>query len=234
MSTHTGTTTTTTAHTAAEPREPGRGPGADPPPISPPPKLRRRPLLVLASVAAVIAGALLGVWAYTSSTTSREVVAVRSSIPRGEVIDRADLMLVRVTLDPSLAPVDGSRIDDLVGQRAAMDLPAGGLVTDEAVTATVLPARGQSVVGISLPAALLPGQPLQAGDAVRVVATPGEQGEVAPGEQRSIPAIVVGVAADPEDGRTVVSVQVPYAAAAELAARAATGKVALVLDSRER
>jgi hypothetical protein len=143
-------------------------------------------------------------------------------------------MLVRVNLDPALNPVEGLQLERLVGQRAALDLPAGGLVTDEAVTATVLPAKGQSVVGISLPPALLPGEPLRAGDDVRVVATPGEQGEVSEGEQRFIAAVVVGVHADAQTGQTVVSVQVPYAAAAELAARAATGKVVLVLDSRER
>ncbi|EWT06787.1 flagellar basal body P-ring biosynthesis protein FlgA [Intrasporangium chromatireducens Q5-1] len=203
-------------------------------PIAPPPKLRRRPLLVLVSVAAVIAGALLAVWAYTASPTTHEVVAVRATIQRGGIIDRADLMLVRVTLDPALNPVDGSRIDALAGQHAALDLPAGGLVTDDAVTTAVVPAKGQSVVGISLPPALLPGEPLRAGDDVRVVATPGEQGEVSAGEQRFIPATVVGVHPNPESGQSVVSVQVPYAAAAELAARAATGKVALVLDSRER
>ena len=53
-------------------------------------------------------------------------------------------------------------------------------------------------------------------------------------KQRSIPATVVGLYPDAEAGRTVVSVQVPFAQAAELAARSATGKVALVLDSRER
>ena len=42
--------------------------------IAPPPKLRRRPLLVAASVAAVCLGALLAVWAYTSTSTAREVV----------------------------------------------------------------------------------------------------------------------------------------------------------------
>jgi len=45
---------------------------------------------------------------------------------------------------------------------------------------------------------------------------------------------VVGLFPDDEKGVTVVSVQVPYASAAEIAARAATGKVAIVLDSRER
>jgi hypothetical protein len=51
--------------------------------IAPPPKLRRRPLLVVVSVAAVCFGGLLGVWAYTSVTTAEDVVAVRSTIQRG-------------------------------------------------------------------------------------------------------------------------------------------------------
>ena len=51
--------------------------------IAPPPKLRRRPLLVVASVAAVCFGGLLGAWAYTSVTTAQEVVAVRTTVPRG-------------------------------------------------------------------------------------------------------------------------------------------------------
>jgi hypothetical protein len=45
---------------------------------------------------------------------------------------------------------------------------------------------------------------------------------------------VVGIYPDADSNQTVVSVQLPYDQAAELAARAATGKVALVLDSRER
>jgi hypothetical protein len=45
---------------------------------------------------------------------------------------------------------------------------------------------------------------------------------------------VVGIYPDADKSQTLVSVQVPYEQAAELAARAATGKVAVVLDSRER
>lgn len=191
-------------------------------------------MLVVASIAAICLGALLAVWAYTSSSSAHEVVATRTTVQRGEVITRDDLMVVRVSLDPALHPMAASSLESLVGQRAAMDLPAGVLVTGEAVTTAVVPAKGLSVVGVSLPPSLLPGEPLQAGDNVRVVATPGQQGDVPEGEQRSIAATVVGAHPDAATGQTVVSVQVPYAAAAELAARAATGKVALVLDSRER
>ena len=137
-------------------------------------------------------------------------------------------------MDPALNPIPAAQLDGVVGQRAAMDLPAGGLVTQGSIAATVVPAQDMSVVGVAVPAALLPGEPLRAGDQVRVVATPGQQGEVTDGEQRSITATVVGVYPDADSGQTVVSVQVPYDQAAELAARAATGKVAVVLDSRER
>ena len=73
------------------------------------------------------------------------------------------------------------------------------------------------------------------GDRVRVVATPGEQGEVdrAASSGRS-PRRWWACTRTPSSGQTVVSVQVPFGQAAELAARSATGKVALVLDSRER
>jgi hypothetical protein len=199
-----------------------------------PPKLRRRPLLLVASVAAVCLGALLAVWAYTSTSTAQEVVAVRSSVPRGTQITREDLVSVRVGVDPALKPIPAAQLESVVGQRAGMDLAAGGLVTPDEIAPAVLPPQGMSVVGVAVPAALLPGEPLRVGDRVRVVATPGDQGEVTGGKQRAIPAVVVGLYPDADQGRTVVSVQVPFELAAELAARSATGKVAVVLDSRER
>ncbi len=116
-----------------------------------------------------------------------------------------------------------------------MDLAAGGLVTQEDITSALVPAKGMSVVGVSLPPALMPAAQLQSGDQVRIVATPGAQGDVAAGTvQTSIEATVVAVRGGGDSGQIVVDVSVPYDRAAELAARAATGKVALVLDSRER
>ena len=75
---------------------------------------------------------------------------------------------------------------------------------------------------------------LLAGDRVRIIATPGQQGDVGQEPPASIAATVVGLYPNAENGQTVVSLEVPEGQAAELAARAATGKVALVLDSRER
>jgi hypothetical protein len=203
--------------------------------ITPPPRLRRRPALVAASVAAICLGALLAVWAYTGASTSQDVLAVRTTVHRGELITRDDLMTAQIGVDPALKPLPATAADTVVGKRAAMDLAAGGLVTQEDVTSAVVPAKGMSLVGVSLPPALMPAAQLQSGDQVRIVATPGAQGDLATGTSpTSIGATVVGVRGVGDNGQIVVDVSVPYDQAAELAARAATGKVALVLDSRER
>jgi hypothetical protein len=185
-------------------------------------------------VLAVCAGGLLSAYAYTSTTDTRAVLAVTSTVHRGELIEAGEVATVRIGVDPALHPVAAGQLGRVVGQRAATDLPAGSLVTEESVAATLVPPNGRSVVGVGLPSALLPGEPLQAGDRVRVVATPGQQGEVTAGRQRTLAATVVSVHPDPDNAQTVVSLQVPFAVAAEVAARASTGKVALVLDSRER
>ena len=97
--------------------------------ITPPPRLRRRPALVAASVAAICLGALLAVWAYNGASTSQGVLAVRTTVHRGELITRADLMTAQIGVDPVLKPLPASAADSVVGKRAAMDLAAGGLVT---------------------------------------------------------------------------------------------------------
>jgi hypothetical protein len=106
------------------------------------------------------------------------------------------------------------------------------VVTQDQVTEQALPAKGSSVVGIALTPGMLPANQIRVGDKVRVVVTPGQQGEMPTGQPDSIEAVVVGVAKDETTGNAIVNVQVPNNEGPMLAARAATGKVALVLDSR--
>ncbi len=202
--------------------------------VTPPPKLRRRPVLIAAAVVAVALGGALGAWAWSSASSTQSVVAARTAIERGAVIQAGDLVGVQVGVDPALSPVPASQSSSVVGQRAATDIAAGTLVTREQFTAQVVPPAGSSIVGVGVTDALLPGEPLVPGDRVRVVATPGAQGDITDTAPVTIAATVVGVHSDEVDGVTVVSVQVPSGVAAELAARAATGNVAIVLDSRER
>lgn len=90
------------------------------------------------------------------------------------------------------------------------------------------------MVGIALEPGLLPATPLQTGDRVRIVQTPGAQGEPLSKDPWSLDAVVVSVTPTSDGQMTVVDVSVSTGDAARLAALTATGKVALVLDSRER
>jgi hypothetical protein len=191
--------------------------------LDPPPKLRRRPALVVAAVIVTALGCLIGAWAWSATTNTQEVLAARDTIHRGEVIEAGDIERVRISGDPALAPLPASAYDDVVGRRAAL--------ASEATADEPIPPKGQSVVGISLTPAQVPGMPLYGGDSVRIVVTPGESGDAPTSSPQFTVCEVVGTYVDETTGNTVVNVLVPYADAGVLAARAATGNVALVLDS---
>lgn len=204
------------------------------PPTAPHGHLRRRPLMIVVSTALVLVGALIGLGVWIISTDSTEIVAVRSAVDRGEVVAADDLMVVRVTVDPAVQVIPAAQLDGLIGQRAASDLVAGSLLAPGGITDLVVPRTGESLVGIALAIGQLPAEPLRPGDKVRLVQTPADQSDV-PATQVTIDAVVQGVSEVGSDGQTVVvDVVVPTSRAAEVAARAATGRVALVLDSRER
>jgi hypothetical protein len=202
--------------------------------LVPPPRLRRRPSLIVASVLLVILGALASAWAYTSLGNAQEVVAVRTDVARGQLITAESLQVVRIGVDPALQTVPASQASALVGKRAAVDLTAGQLLVPGAVTAEVVPGQGKSAVGLSLTAAQMPSVPLVVGDKVRIVSTPGAQGDVGMTPPVVFSGEVVTVSDRAADGTTAVTVQVDADRAPELAARSASGKVALVLDSRVR
>jgi len=202
--------------------------------LAPPPKLRRRPALIAAAIGAVCIGALLAGWAWTATTSTQEVLVARHSIERGAVIEADALARVRLSADPALKPVAASQLEEVVGQRAAMDIAEGGMLTPDSFTSQVVPAEGQSVVGVALTPAQAPGLDLQYGDRVRVVVTPAQGEELPAGTPLTSDATIVGVNVSEETEQTVVDLLVPKADAAVLAARIATGNIALVLESRER
>ena len=202
--------------------------------VAAPPKLRRRPLLFMAGASLVVVGAVLAVWIWSANTENTEVIALRETVMRGDTIANEDLINVQLSTDPALQVVPASQAQDFVGMRAARDMTAGSLLTQEAVSDEVVPANGQSVVGLALTPSLMPGKSLQVGDAVQVVATAGGQGDPTSVDQEfTFAAEVTGILPTTATGETVVSVAVPEADADMLAKWAASGRVALVLTSRE-
>lgn len=213
------------------------GDGAPRAMTAPAPKLKRRPLLAAASILAISLGAIVAGWLWTSTSGATSVVAMRSSVGRGEVIDRGDLITVQVGLDPALQVLTAAEAEKLIGQRAGVDLPAGSLVTKAALQAGVLPAAGRSVVGISAGPEALPGEPLLVGDKVQVVIAAAQAAAAGQTEPWSVPAVVVGVRAGGGTGQQgqIVSVEVAQSSAVDLAGRlAGGGRVQIVLESRER
>jgi hypothetical protein len=228
----TGSTVVASEDTSA--RRSGRAAARAAPPLVAPPRTRRRPAVLAAGVALVAVGALGAAYLTQVVGGTVAVVAVVRDVAPGEVVQAADLTIADISTDPALSPVPADRLSSVIGQRTAVALTAGSLLTDAAVTSAVVPTQGRSLVGVALAAAQLPAERLQPGDRVRIVDTPTSQGE----PPTTAPATIAGQVASavgPDDtGLTVVNVTVPSGQAADLAARVATGRVALVLDSRER
>lgn len=196
-----------------------------------PTRLQRRPSVIVLALVLVCLGGVTGLWLWTSSSSAVEVVAVRDPVERGQLITLADLTTVRVTLDPSLRTIPASGLESLVGKRAATDLAEGTLVAPEQVSDAVVPAAGFAVVAVPIAPGLIPAEPLKAGDTVRLVQAPAQGVEVT-----APPVEITGTVLNvtPGDTETVVDVLVADNRAGELAARAASGDLALVLASRER
>lgn len=216
-------------------QRPAASPQADGVPVQASPvRLRRRPSMVIWSVALVVLGGLLGLAIWSLSSTSAEVVAVRAAVDRGELITADDLVVARVAVDPSLRVVPASDLQQMIGQRAVRDLAPGTLLSPDQVGPDVIPGPGQTIIGVAVGLGRLPAEPLRPGDRVRLVETSSDQG--APAAKPAVTeAVVHGVSQTGADGVTVVvDVIVPNAAAAKVADRAAIGRLAIVLDARVR
>jgi hypothetical protein len=201
--------------------------------VAPPTRLRRHPAWVWGGIALITVGGTVSAAMYSSSSDDNEVLAVREAVVRGEVIGQDDLVVVRVGVDPAVATIPASELSAIVGQHAATDLPPGGLLAPGQVTAQSIPPKDYSVVGLSLTGAMVPGDQVQPGDKVRVVATTGEGGDVSTAAPESIEAVVVGVSPDDVTGNVLVSVQVPRENGPRLTLLATAGKASIVLDSSE-
>ncbi len=216
-----------------QPADAAKTTAAVPPAVASPPRPRRRPMLILASVAMVLAGMVGSALAYSSLGNAQSVVVARVDVARGTVITSDVLQVARVGVDPALQVVPASSLDSLVGQRAAVDLKAGQLLVPQAVSGDVFPHHGTSVVGLTLGPGQIPGTPLQVGDQVRIASTPGAQGDVHADQIKVFTGLVVEVGTADTSGNVTVSVEVPADQAPEVAVWSASGRVAVLLESRE-
>ncbi|MFB8026860.1 MULTISPECIES: SAF domain-containing protein [unclassified Streptomyces] len=227
---------------------PGHGtqesvPGRSPKPVAAPRMVkqrRRRPGLIALSVALIAVGGLSGAVLYSASGQRTAVLVVPRDVPVGTKLTRTDFSEASVALDPAVKSVKASQASDLVGQRAAVDLRAGSLLTVNQVTDKSLVGPGEQLVGVSLKPSQIPATRLVPGQRILIVSTP-DADAVATAEDsgleakpKTLAASVVAVGAPATGtGNIVVDVAVPVKDGPPLAARVATGNVAVIVDARD-
>ncbi|MGG8410358.1 SAF domain-containing protein [Streptomyces sp. 12297] len=232
-------TTTTPMPSQASVPPPGaavKGPAAAPRVLR---QRRRRPGLIALSVALIAAGGLSGALLFTASGQRTAVLVVARDVPVGAAITDADLKPASLALDPAVKAVPVARKAGLVGQRAAVALKAGALLSPSQVTSESLIKAGEQLVGVALKPSQLPASRLSAGQRVLIVSTPDPAAAGSKSSERgrapeTLAATVVEVGMPaPATGVVVVDVAVPAGDGPSLAARVATGAVALILAARE-
>ncbi|MFD9469319.1 SAF domain-containing protein [Streptomyces goshikiensis] len=200
---------------------------------------RRRPGLIALSVALIAAGGLLGALLFTASGQRTAVLVVARDVPVGAPITDADLTTASLALDPAVKAVPAAKKPGTVGQRAAVALKAGALLSPSQVTAVSLVKPSEQLVGVALKPSQLPASRLAPGQQVLIVSTPdaaqpagGKPAEGAAPKTLAATVVAVGLPA-PATGVVVVDVAVPASDGPALAARVTTGPVALILAARE-
>jgi len=170
------------------------------------------------------------VWLHRATTTAVPVVAAARTIERGTVIERADLVVVRIEKDVALRTIPASKLDSLVGQRALLDVGAGSLLTPAGVGKHSVPRAGHLLVSVPVDSTMVP-TGLVAGDRVQFVSSGNRQAE----PRDPVPAVVVSVrSASTGSPKVIVEVTVAQRSAATLAEVAGSGDVMVFLESRDR
>lgn len=203
-----------------------------PAPRAPLPKPRRRPALLALGASLAALGVLSGAWLVNSAGDRQSVLAVARDVPYGTVITAGDLTRAEVSLDPTVATVPAAELSQIVGRIAATHLTPGSLLTRSAVTDAAPPASGQVLVAIAVVAGRMPAGGLQAGDKVLVVDTPMPGADPPTLPPTSIAGTVVRLSHPDLNGVTVIDVAVATTSGPALAARSATGRIAVVLQPR--
>jgi hypothetical protein len=194
----------------------------------------KRPLMLALMVLLMVISALAA-WFFVQKSTERvAVVGVAHDVTWGQEIQASDLVAVEVVLDPALKPVSWDQRSTLVGQLAATNLQTGTLLTAQSVTDVQMPPVGNALVGVLVKSGQVPVTPLSPQDQVLLVPAnqPGTSTAAGVSDAKPVQAEVYTVGATDANGTRTVDVLVPEASAAQTAADAAAGRLAIVLVPR--
>ncbi|MEW6470914.1 MAG: SAF domain-containing protein [Actinomycetota bacterium] len=128
-----------------------------------------RPLLGVGVVVVVLC-ALAFASVYSGAAERTLVLAVAKDVAPGDAIGDADLRDVELSVGPGIKAIPASDRKTVVGQRAAVALAPGSLLTRSQLAAGPRLAAGEALVPVALASGRFPPE-LGPGDTVAVVAT---------------------------------------------------------------
>lgn len=196
--------------------------------VLPPPRRRRSLALVLAGVVLAAVCAVAAVSLARTGDDLVSVIGVASPVRFGEPIPETALRPVAARLDPGLRPVRWVDRDRLIGQVATTDLLPGSLITEAVVSGQPPVPAGSVVVGVAVRATQLPATAMTPRGLVLLVPSAATAG-VLPEQWLPVRGMVLRVGDRDATGVRVVDVVVPADDGPQLASRASTGQVAIVL-----
>src|SRR4051794_24945909 len=196
-----------------------------------PVRTRRRPLMIGLGLALTALGGLGAVWLASTGTGTTAVVGVAREVRAGQVIQRQDLVSVEMTKGSELRAVPVQRAQDVVGKRTLVRLLPGSLVPPDALVDKLVPGPGQALVGLSLAPGQRPAVPMDAGDLVEIVYTPGAQDTASPSAAHTAPVrgLVVSTVDDQDTDKTVVNLTVSADAATTVATWGSAGRATIAV-----
>jgi hypothetical protein len=187
-------------------------------------------LLLGALLVLACAAGFLVIWLNTGNR--QPVLALARGVSVGHVLSMQDLRQVNVAVDPDVSVVEANQATSVVGKTMSTTLPAGSLLTPNAITASLTPGQGQAIAALALKAGQFPPE-ISPGSHVMVVLVPNQVGALSPSPRSGDvswgwPAVVTSVSAPANEQITVVSVQLDESAARQVAA-VPSGQVSLVM-----
>ncbi len=188
---------------------------------------RRSPQLIALGVLLACLGGLLGAMLFRTSTSSQDVLVMRNSVARGEIIEREDLAVTSIGSISGVSVVPSGQLDAVSGSIASVDLPKGTLVGENSFDGDKF-TLGQSQIGLVLASGRIPVSPLSPGTKVLLVEV-GDRGADQTEITWQVEATVVTTPKLLADGnRWVLDVALPPEFAARTARLAAAENLVLV------
>lgn len=129
---------------------------------------------LLGGILLVILSAVGGVLLFSSRDQHRDTLVAARDLAAGEVLERADLRIERVTVEGTVGTVEASAVDDLVGQRTVGPVPQGALVHPGMFSSEPGLGPDEMDIGAALDPGEFPQSDLQIGSRVELLASAGE------------------------------------------------------------